>query len=423
MYKHSHDLPLNGSDSLAKAMLTEWQATAAHLSSYVSSKSLELSLVCDIDCENEDVAKLAVAPLLFLSPLKNCHVRLCGKPNAQLQQVAEDAVLQARNISPSILSPLATALRLSSGSSSSSPSPSSLHRRHLLNLPRELRFCILNYTDLVAPRKEVTWSRQHSGYLPGKASCADRQGRGQKCPPAIHHGCQFSRCWDNAYSEYSSIGCFCRRRHASSSSACRCWAPPTALFLVCRTLCEDARVVFFSNNRFVVHEFQSHPPRAMPPLVGNDYSYERFAASQFLRDIVPADCLRELRFLELVFAPYSPQAWPRDGHAALQDWSETIDWIKDKTNAAGLTLRLVMGDAPHDRKPMTWAEGNAVLAGHKRILGPLARLGGGDGGNNSLRRFYVQVTWPAWPCDPRADGAPVDEASKARTVLYEVHFD
>jgi hypothetical protein len=85
----------------------------------------------------------------------------------------------------------------------------------------------------------------------------------------------------------------------------------------------------------------------------------------FLREIVPADCLGHLRFLELVFPPYNHNSWPSDGHPAMQDWHETIDWVKDKINAPALTVRMMMGGDgtcsptyPDNREKMTQAQGN-----------------------------------------------------------------
>jgi hypothetical protein len=212
------------------------------------------------------------------------------------------------------------------------------------------------------------------------------------------------------------------------------------LFLTCHALSEDARFVFFSLNRFVISDtlasrspcvafdvlktiklpehdrywespewLQAQPPRSYPA--------ERFAASQFLREVVPADCLGYLRFLEFVFPPYKHNCWPPHGHPALQDWVETIDWVKNKINTPGITLRLTMAgtvssrpDYPDDRKTLTQAQGDEVLAGYDRILEPLARLGGKDG----LTRFYADFAWPwkwtEWARDSRRDIANYEAA-------------
>ncbi|KAH6855372.1 hypothetical protein B0I37DRAFT_54943 [Chaetomium sp. MPI-CAGE-AT-0009] len=412
VHEDLHDTPLQSSDLSARLMLDEWRGTAVYLSSNTKPGVLQLLLVCDVGQKEVEAAEQAVAPLLLLPELRDCHVRLCGSPNTQLRQLAQNAALQAsRKLAPE-------------PASQSSCSP-------LLDLPRELRIRILEYTDLVAPWKEVMWNRLKQGYQYLSSGCSawDNTWKDMSCPPSHHHGCQYGDChnqgdikdglvlWDHC----QSIGCFCGVRHAAFSSTCKCWAPPTPLFLICRDLCEDARFVFFSANRFVVSDSlasenpwiafdilrtfnfklptyenyqdteeyrQAQPPRAYPA--------HRFAVSQFLREVVPADCLGYLRFLELVFPPYNHECWPHDGHPALQDWIDTLDWVRDKINTPGITLRLTMAGSrmwspryPDDREELTQVQGDAVLAGYDRILKPLARLG-----KHGLTRFYADFAWP-----------------------------
>lgn len=412
-----HDVPLEASDSSALAVLDEWHQAAAYLSSRIRPRHLQLSLVCDFHQENVQWAKEAVATLRLLPELKDCNIRLCRRPNTELHQIAQDAALQACRRPPL-----------------ECPSPPPASSSRLLGLPREIRLRILEYTDLVTPRKEVMWDRLDRGFQYPDTMCAAGDRTGIPCPLARHHGCQFFLCHDQLYMKgdvavyENSLGCFCRLRHAAFSSTCRCWAPPTPLFLTCRTLCEDARFVFFSLNRFVVSDsLASHNPwhafdvwdqikrpengnywesqewrDAQPP---SAYPADRFAASQFLREVVPADCLGYLRFLEIVFPPYNHACWPKDGHPALLDWAETIRWIKGKINAPALTIRLVMAGSlswspehPDQRVELTEGQGGEVLAGYERIVKPLALLTGQDG----IARFYADFAWP-WKWTTWAD--------------------
>ncbi|KAI3400649.1 hypothetical protein diail_2361 [Diaporthe ilicicola] len=383
----SHGLGIHGQSPSTSKMLTEWKLTAEHLSSRINPTKLNMAMVCDVlNRQDAPTAQLAVAPLLLLAPLKDCHVRLSRRTIPHLQHKAQRAVLQARGISrvdvePTLIMP---------------PKKSDPPASPFLSLPRELRFRILEYTDLITPWKEVTWSRQHRGYIASYTQCSNSGMRGVECPSAIHQGCQFRKCFD-AY-PHASMGCFCRVRHGAFSSTCKCWAPPTDLFLICRTLYEDAQAVFFSGNRFVVHDIQTNPPWYAP---AGEYSSETFGASEFLREVVPTSCLSQLRFLEFVFPPLSHDSWPRDEHPAIQDWADTIEWLRPLINAPGLTIRLVMADAsewspPEDREDMTKAQGDAVLTAYARILGPLARLG-----DDHLGRFHAQFAWP-WSWTPRA---------------------
>ncbi len=406
-----HDKPLEGSHSIAGLMLDDWLRAAKYLSLRISPRALELSLVCDLDQRETDFARKVVAPLSSFPKLKECHIRLCRSSNAELAQVAQHAAQQAcHRLGPH-----------------SPPSPSSSPR--LLNLPRELRLQILGYTDLVTPWMEVLWTRLERGYHHPSRGCSGESQ--QFCPPTAHHGCQFSGCHQQTrvlapyLSYHSSVGCFCRLRHAAFSSNCRCWAPPTPLFLICHTLAEDARYVFFSRNRFVISDSlaspldpyqafispmmewhrlrftlglaaQSRVPPPPEPPRPSAYPAQRLAASQFLRDVVPVNCLGYLRFLELVFPPYNDQCWPQDGHPALQDWAYTLDWAKNKISVPSLTLRLTMAGvldipphSPDERRELTQAQGDQVLAGYNRILSTLAcfREGG-------LAHFYANFAWP-----------------------------
>jgi hypothetical protein len=213
------------------------------------------------------------------------------------------------------------------------------------------------------------------------------------------------------------------------------------LFLVCRTLAEDARFVFFSLNRFVVSDalgslnpyqafnFKSEEPfeladgasfveawrRALgapPPTPPRPSAYpaQRFAASQFLRDIVPANCLRHLHSLEFVFPPYNGQCWPQDGHPALLDWADTLSWAKTRLAVPILTLRLTMAGSrqwppqpPDERQELSQEQGDQVLAGYRRILSPLACLR-----EHGLAHFYADFVSP-WKWRNWMDNAPPEE--------------
>jgi hypothetical protein len=133
-----HSGPLLGSgDELAvQAVLAEWRDATMYVASHIRPGRLELLLVCDVDPEHPsafEVARLAVAPLARFPPLRDCHVRVGKLHNRPIQRLAEDAVLRARSIGPSLgLVPARKPSRL-------------------LSLPPELRRCILEYADLITP--------------------------------------------------------------------------------------------------------------------------------------------------------------------------------------------------------------------------------------------------------------------------------
>jgi hypothetical protein len=146
------------------------------------------------------------------------------------------------------------------------------------------------------------------------------------------------------------------------------------------------------------HEVQNrHVPVPTYP-----YPHERFAASEFLRQVVPTPSLAHIRFLELVFPLYLPPSWPGTEHHAIQDWWATVDWLQDKVNLAGLTIRFTVAearDAPYSYyRTRTVEEGGTVMTTFLDLLWPLKRLA--DGG---LARFYAHLPYPwEWTEESRA---------------------
>ncbi|KAH6623368.1 hypothetical protein F5144DRAFT_595550 [Chaetomium tenue] len=159
-HRGPHRLPLPNSTSVedhsdkwaaTNSILTEWNAAATRLLSHIAPGRLALSVVCDIDPEHPqalDIGNSVVAPIRLLPPshLKECRVRLAKTLDGRLQQLAEDTVSYACGITTMSLEP-----------------PSSMATT-LATLPRELRIRILEYTDLVTPRRQVIWTRQQRAY-------------------------------------------------------------------------------------------------------------------------------------------------------------------------------------------------------------------------------------------------------------------
>lgn len=384
-YDCKHQRPLGGSEPRDLALLAEWQETAAQMAPHISPGKLELSLVCDFDPLDSEVASLAVDAIQSFPPLKDCHVKLSKTPDGRLRQLAEDAVRRGRGIIPPPSAPPSAP----DGPRHSSPLAPGFSR--LLALPQELRLQILEYTDLITPVKEVMWATSHGRYMASRLFCYSWDGRGYVDECERHQECEFTACSYRAWPK-PSIGCFCSRLHAAASSTCKCWAPPTPLFLICRALNEDANRLFFSGNRFVVIDGKA--TRVLGPPQPSDFRHGSLAASRFLRDVVPLRCLGYLRFLELVFPPYTPGSWPKQDDPVLRDWHDTVDWVRDKINAPALTLRVVAkyhsDQGATDGTWLTSAEAKEIMEAYFRILKPLGRLARDDG----LARFGADLTWP-----------------------------
>ncbi|KAL2152143.1 hypothetical protein VTH82DRAFT_5327 [Thermothelomyces myriococcoides] len=241
----------------------------------------------------------------------------------------------------------------------------------------------------------------------------------------------FLRCWDSYDSETQKLlrGCFCPRRHAAFSLACQCWAPPGAsLFLVCRTLYEDAQYIFFSKNRFIVHDYKIYPPWALPFVEDCEeneapperpYPYERFAISHFLREVVPESSLAHLRFLELVFPPYPPSGWPGGHHPAMRDWRITVDWLIPRVNPRQLTLQLAVSDpgayalVPY-YEPITVQGAWELLGSYMNLVHPIVWLG-----DEGLARFYAHFPDPwQWVGELQED-SEIDALSRLMDTVID----
>lgn len=235
---HRHDPLIEGPNG---SLLKEWEETVTSLGNTITAGTLNLAVVCDICpiAAGVQMAISVVASLLRLPKLRHLSIRLCQQPKPWLDQLAHDAELQTRHITSF---PNKKTNTITSTSS------------RLFNLPTELRLRILSYADLITPWSEVAWSPTHGGLLASRTYCDDLAFAGASCPPDLHHGYQFSRC----YITYPkpSDGCFCRLQHSafSSATADKCWEPPQALFLLCKILRLDAQAVFYAGNRFVVHD-------------------------------------------------------------------------------------------------------------------------------------------------------------------------
>ena len=160
---------------------------------------------------------------------------------------------------------------------------------------------------------------------------------------AINHAFKFRDCWKT-----SRFGCFCRRFHAvsSSSSTCHCWSLPKSLFLVCHTILDAARMVFFSKNRFIITS--SNGPNAIV-----ETTPERLEASVFLTDVVPSTSLCWLRSVELVFPPFEDD-YLRATEPAYSDWLGTLDYVKHELNTPMINLHM------HMAKPEVDSNGKIV---------------------------------------------------------------
>lgn len=336
---------LDQSISADTEFIKEWLMATSELGPLVPSGRLELSLVCD--SASVETAALVASSLKHFPTLSQCHLRLCQEPHAEIQQIAREAAL------------------LATGQLSTAPRAAHFP---MMDLPTELRLHILSYTDLVTPLRELQWDPNHKYHLEFRhqqcRKVLEWYGCLQKCPGLqdwvpddwadfripgrcriprdkglFHHSCKFRDCW----MQLDKGDCFCRRYHASYSTAlatCACWSPPIALLLVCRQFSQEALQVFFAWNRIIVLPCggltQDEPPASSPPV--------RFTASTFLRSGLAVESLKHLRLLDVVFPPIDHGPQDSSFTLAFTDWMETLEWARSKLDLSRLTIRCEITD-------------------------------------------------------------------------------
>ena len=359
-----HD-ELLGSTPQHQAAISEWYHTIDHIASHVQDSCLSLYFICDVDM---DTAFAAVKPFLdqSLPILAECSICLSPDIDPQIQQLACKAAKQAMSHSQQDLVATSKAFPF-------------------LALPMELRYQILQHTDLIVPYRQVDWNPRDGYYLHYSVAGCD-----WICDPDDHHGCQFRQCSKHT----EGHGCFCSRYHSAFSTHCHCWQPPEPLFAVCKALHEETQDVFFTQNRFIIAPVDGYGNGAKTIL-------DRFEASIFLQDVLPAHLLPRLRFLEIVFPPLDEEYLSPRGQAS-EDWGHTIE--NTKLYLPNLTLRIYFADfytASHAtplRKNITRQEGiKRVVSAYMRIIQPLKKWKTGG-----LYRLFIHAAWPwSWTREGR----------------------
>lgn len=168
-----HDQPLRSSSPGYQTLLSEWLGMVSYLNMHISPSKLHLSLVCDV--EEFEAAKAIMAPLLDwkLPPVASCNIRLGQDCNLALYDLARQAAAQAMR------QPMEDKF---------SQTPF-----RFFDLPLELQYQILGQTDLVAPRREITWNLKDGFYLHydrlfcENYACSPSQG-GTSSSPQTQHG-------------------------------------------------------------------------------------------------------------------------------------------------------------------------------------------------------------------------------------------
>ena len=367
-----------------RSRIAYWRAAMEHMLPAMQPLRLRLHLVCDVD--NFATAKDIVAPIYLTNTLADCAVRLGYHRDTNLSKLAQRTALQAM----------------------SKPYPSESAFRYL-DLPVELRRHILEFTDLIAPLKEIQWDSRAGYHLKYASFCCLQKEYGS-CPEHMHHSCQFRNCW-----EYAPDGCFCRRYHSAFDSRCNCWAPPASLFLISRSFRREALAVFFESNRFIVI-----PPRLDVDIKAVTEDPPRLDAAIFLKEVIPMEALPFLRDLEILLPPFEGKFLVEDG-CAHRDWIETIKFCGGKVNPPKMTVRirtlLEFKEGSLSFSMLSWRNDlaqrkRAIMLTLIRICNPLQVWRG-------LSVFFVDMEWPCFTGSKGYVSQRSIEQAKTRKLRFE----
>jgi hypothetical protein len=352
-------------ENASEDALSDWQSTA-HITTHIRPSRLRMYFICDVG--GLETAIYALKQFLNIPKLADCAIRLSRHLDPRLQDLAQSTAMQAMG-------------HWQCSNHARSPF-------RFLDLPRELRFQILEYTDLVTPHCEVEWTPERNYYLRYNWVLPICVMPGLGCSYTPGCMCQFEKSWIEDPSNPMWQKRFCRRYQAAFSSRCHCWSPPTSLFLVCQLMQEDAQVVFFSKNRFVIVPSggPTHPVGSTPA---------RLEISIFLRETVPCKALQFLRSVEIVFPPFHDD-YLRPHELGYQDWLQTIELMAEVLTLPLLTLRVFMADniqylgfKSDFRTSLTQDDGFTILEMYFRTLGCLSKLR-----EKGLNRFLANLAWP-----------------------------
>ena len=329
-------------------LLPTWRRLCQRLSDHVQASRLRLCLICDTsDVSN---AKSIVYPLNHMPKLTACSIRLSKFEDPDIRRLATE-----------------TALSLVDGPSVEKPPPF---------LPLEIQTKILEYSDLVAPKK-LTWMSfagwaqylcQEDGFKADYDwNVMDNQNPCELCLRIHEH-------WD--YLEQDRCGSF---------SQCRCWRFPKSLFLLSTYLNREATRIFYSSNHFIINGPQS-----------TDVDHLRKDCPLFL-DPLRSNALPLVKSLQ-IGVPFI-YTTPLDfGCENTLLWTNILETVQQYANLSKLTLTLDMSRACSRKERFqtatyrsTFQNNEAASLMEQQMVSTMTGLGG-------LKDFFVYGTLP-WEFD------------------------
>ncbi|KAF2224326.1 hypothetical protein BDZ85DRAFT_260779 [Elsinoe ampelina] len=206
-----------------------------------------------------------------------------------------------------------------------------------LDLPAEIRYTILSFTDLVTPRREVTWNPEQGYHLlqtetQKRSFCTHDHNPPSKSHPRPSHplpACSRCRC------TYHQLSPASHNSHPDNLLLkCNCWHPPLPHLLVSKPYSHLALETLFTQNRFVIHPSTDLYTTAAPcrPFLGTELS-------SFLRNM-PTHPLHWLKDLEIIFPAYEAQKHTRVSKLAIWDLTSVLKDRGQLLNLPAMKIKL-----------------------------------------------------------------------------------
>ncbi|ORY04578.1 hypothetical protein BCR34DRAFT_633984 [Clohesyomyces aquaticus] len=341
--------PIEMRSQQGRVLLEAWEAVVKRLARFVTPRRLTLSLI--LGTTDMDSVKAILEPLRELPLLKHCAISV---QRSNGMEVLPEASSVAKRLDSSGLSRLVRKT-LSRVTQTTSHHGSTFR---YLDLPPELRFRILEYTELVST-EDIDWNPVRSKRVPDHISCgceeefgfeAIKHVGGCVCRELIYDSIKFGneRCCRECRPSMEPGLCFCLFRTFNFSTSCVCSTRLHPLLLVSQRVRQDAIPIYYSRNRFVILPYGSPPLSQIKwDPVGWRYRYmfpegHRSELSIFISSIPPY-ALQHIRWLEWVL-PAFPSNYLQEDTIAWRDYLDTLQVMSLAMNLTSLTLSITMSE-------------------------------------------------------------------------------
>jgi hypothetical protein len=275
-----------------------------------------------------------------------------------------------------------------------------------LDLPQEIRFAILEYTDLVSS-DAVQW-RPRKNINKATSSCMDctdgwditsnKSAFPCSCYSSpstdidnIHN---YSCCGNCSQEDYSGI-CYCSGRGPICSSSCKCPYPGRALFSVNNQIRQDAIPIYYACNQILVTPYNSPVIRLVGRYVeefavNGIHGMPKIELSLYLSSVA-RNALQHIRWLEWIL-PSSQRSYLLPRTTAWYDYLDTILLMQNAMNLSGLTLTINIAQVgcyvEGGRNVMCMRMDENAWKWYESIILPMRCLG-----EAGLKDFFVHLRW------------------------------